>query len=232
MAKQPMEFRTPNYTSSKELKNPMNRLDSQYDKMLGDARRNSFIWMIIAFILGLSLLLINITVKNALTYVDEHSKSPMIIALQPWGESVYMGDAASYSYDTMNIPEIARQWHVRDFLNMMRSISSDSQILKNNRDTIYSYLLSSCEAKVTDNFRKIKIGEKTVTLYIESLIKVSDNSYQLDWIETTIGKDAGKRRYRGVFTIEFRTPTQKQKEAGNYLGIFTKDFDFAEITGE
>lgn len=226
-----MKHRVKTYTPDPTKGNEFNKLGKQYDSLIGEERREKHIWRCISFFLILYVLA---SIFGWLYAINLPKSVPMVISVAPWGEAVNMGDISKYSYGTIEVSEAARQWQVRDFITKLRTISSDSKILYDNVTVVFSMITKSVESKVKDQFRNPDVfslvGKKTITLTFESIIRVSDTSYQVDWIERTTGENAGQKRYRGVFTIELLQPS-KSHEITNPLGIYIRDYDITEITG-
>jgi len=212
-----------------QAKNPMNRLDMKYDHLLTSERLQKKVWMLIA-LGGMCYVIASLFLFK---YAIELPKSiPMVIEVSSWGEAKNMGDLSHYSYDTLYVPESARKWQVKDFIKKLRTISADRDIVYENVTNIFSMITSKCAQQVKYDLKNPDIfsfiGKKTISISFESIIKVSDDSYQVDWNEKTIGSNAGNRRYRGIFTISLLNPSEKQAEI-NPLGIYINAYDITEI---
>lgn len=225
-----MKHRTQSYLPDSTEKHPMNRLDKQYDRMIGSERNKTrflalIVLILLVYIIG-SLFLFRYAIKLP-------KSIPMVIEVAPWGEAINVGDISKYSYGTIEVPETHRQWQVKEFIRRLRSLSTDPQILYDNVSSLFYMITTSAEAKVKYDVRNpdvfALVGKKTVTVMIESIIKASAKTYQVDWIETAQGENAGKRRYRGLFTIELLEPSAKQAEK-NPLGVYISAYDISEIT--
>jgi type IV secretion system protein VirB5 len=73
------------------------------------------------------------------------------------------------------------------------------------------------------------IGYKKRVVTIESTIRVSGNTFQVDFIETVTGRDAGTKRYRALVTTTRKTPPKKAEKL-NPLGIYIEEYNLTEIT--
>ena len=77
-----------------------------------------------------------------------------------------------------------------------------------------------------------KVGQVIRTVDVESIIKLSQKSYQIDFVVTEqerSGKVKGRTRMRGVLEIEFLTPAAEDMEK-NPLGIYISNFDFTVVS--
>lgn len=224
-----MDYKNSTFVPSTKTTNPMNRRDSMFDQLIGKEQREKIIWMIIA-IFGLIYALCSFLLyKHA---IDLPKAIPMVIEVSSWGEARNLGDVSNYSYDSISVSDKARKWQVNRFITNLRSISSDVEIVKSNISDIYTMITTACEQKVREQFTSPDIytlvGKKKVVVTIETIIQVSENSYQIDWFESCTGKEVSNKRYRGVVTIALLTPSAKQSEK-NPLGIYVTDYNIVEI---
>lgn len=224
-----MDYKNSTFVPSAKTKNPMNSRDSMFDQLLGKEKREKIIWMIIA-IFGLIYALCSFLLyKHA---IDLPKAIPMVIEVSSWGEARNLGDVSNYSYNSISVSDKAKKWQINQFITDLRSISSDVEIVKSNIADIYTMITTACEQKVRDQFTSPDIytlvGKKKVVVTIETIIQVSENSYQIDWYENCTGKEVSNKRYRGVVTIALLTPSAKQSEK-NPLGIYITDYNIVEI---
>lgn len=224
-----MNHKTQSYLPDSTERHPMNRLDRQYDRIIGSERTKSVVLTVIVCILLVYVIGSLFLYRDA---IKMPKAVPMVIEVAPWGEAINVGDISKYSYGTLEVPETSREWQVKEFVRKLRSLSSDPQVLYENISSLFSMITTSAEAKVKYDVRNpdvfALVGRKTVTVMFESIIKASAKTYQVDWIETTQGENSGKRHYRGLFTIELLEPSAKQAEK-NPLGIYISAYDIAEI---
>lgn len=224
-----MEHNTNTFEPTYPDKNPMNRLDREYDHMIGYERKRGNFFMALSLVLMIYIPLSLLLYRKA---INMPKSIPLVIEVQPWGEAKNMGSLSDYSYGTMKVSENARIWQVKDFVKKLRTVSSDPQVVYDNIEQVFSMITNSVADKVREDVRNpdifAMVGKTNRNVIIESTIKVSETSYQVDWIEKTSGEKMGRTRYRGVFTITLLEPNEKQA-AVNPLGIFIKDYDMTEI---
>lgn len=218
------------YQPEVSIQNPFNLQDKIYGELLGEERRDKIVWRIIAVF----LLLCVPAAIGALVYTSQLPKTvPVYIAVLPWGEAQYIGDVSTFSYKNMQIPTESVIWQVHDFLYKFRTIPNDSDVLYKNVDHLYSIVTKNCEAKMTAELRTndpfAQVGRQKRFITVESTLRLSTNSWQVDWIETASGIQSGTKRMRGVFTTALLEPPEK-KRVINPLGIYIDDYDFTEIS--
>jgi type IV secretion system protein VirB5 len=213
------------------VSNPFQRQDAVYADLLANAEISKKKWRMTAFISQL----LNIAAIGLLLYaVSLRKYIPVIVTVSPWGEAQYAGDASGLSYQNARIPDIAIQYQIRDFLVKLRSISSDSDVLYNNITDCYTKVTTACAAKMTAELRSAdpfsEVGRIKRSLTVETILRLSEHTWQVDWVETSASSTTTARRYRGVFTIALLEPPAKQRMQ-NPLGIYIDTYDITEIQG-
>jgi type IV secretion system protein VirB5 len=211
------------------VENPFKRQEKVYGDLLADERKGKNSWRKAAFISqGFVLLCIAV-----IWYAFSLPKTvPLIITVAPWGEAEYRGNVSGLTYQNAQIPEIAIQYQIREFVTELRGISNDSEILYQNITRCYARVTEKCTRKMTTELREedpfSSVGKTKRAVTIESVLRLSTHTWQADWIESSSGTNAGNKRMRGVFTIELLEPSAKQRTL-NPLGIYVDDYDFTEI---
>jgi type IV secretion system protein VirB5 len=209
--------------------NPFDRAEKAYGDLLANERKGKNRWRVTAFISQGIVVLCVFILWYAVTLPET---VPLIITVAPWGEAEYRGNVSGPTYKSAEIPEIAIQYQVREFVTEMRSISSDSEILYQNITRCYARVTEKCGRKMTAALREEDpfslVGKEKRTVTIESILRLSTHTWQVDWIENTSGTNGGNRRMRGVFTVELLEPSAKQRTL-NPLGIYVDDYDYTAI---
>jgi type IV secretion system protein VirB5 len=209
--------------------NPFERGEKAYGDLLENERKGKRRWQAAAYILlGCVVLSIGIS-----WYAATLPKTvPLIITVAPWGEAEYRGEATGLSYQNAQIPEIAIQYQVREFVTELRGISSDSEILYQNITRCYARVTEKCNRKMTASLREEDpfslVGKTRRVITIETVLRLSTHTWQVDWIESSSGSTTMTHRMRGVFTVELLEPAGRQRVL-NPLGIYIDDYDFTEI---
>jgi type IV secretion system protein VirB5 len=182
-------------------------------------------------------LVINFLCIIGMFYVGTLPKSiPMVIQVQPWGEAQYLGDVSEYSYGKVPIEEKSIEFYLRYFVNNMYSLSTDPEVVMQNWRTAFSFISTSGYPQLEQLFRELKplesVGTTRSIVEIESFIKITKNTYQIDWFvlssEGSGSFATGGKRMRGIFTIIFAQPP-KEKEKVNPLGIYVDSFNVVEL---
>lgn len=212
----------------KETKSP---LEIYEEFCLKDARRERrfriFAWTsCIGFILSL---LINLYAVNLPKQV------PLVITVSDWGEAKYVGNISRLNYQGLKVPEIAIEYQIRKFVSNFYELPSDAAVLKKNLRDCYASCNAASAEKLSNNLKKDNplknVGKAFRIVEIETVLRLSDTSYQADFVindkDRTDAK-VRKRRYRGIISIKLLEPA-KEDMILNPLGIYVTDFDFKEI---
>lgn len=212
----------------KETKSP---LEIYEEFCRNDARRERrfriFAWTSCGgFILSL---LLNVYAVNLPKQV------PLVITVSDWGEARYVGNISRLNYQGLKIPEIAIEYQIRKFVSNYYEIPSDSAVLKKNLRDCYASCDSASAEKLSNMLRQDNplknVGKAFRTVDIETVLKLSESSYQADFVISDKDRTASrvrKRRFRGIISIKLLEPA-KEDMILNPLGIYVTDFDFKEI---
>ncbi len=160
---------------------------------------------------------------------------PLVITVSDWGEAKYVGNISRLNYQGLKVPAIAIEYQIRKFVSNFFEIPGDSAVLKKNLRDCYASVDSATAEKLSNILREDNplknVGKTFRTIEIESVLKLTDSSYQADFVISDKDKAqsrVNKRRYRGIITIKLLEPA-KDDMILNPLGIYITDFEFKEI---
>lgn len=204
----------------------------EYDRIIGLQNKENRTWRIIAVaslsFLFLSLLLLLYAIKLPKTI-------PMVITVSEYGEAKYVGNVSKLSYSNMKVPDIAIQYQIKRFVTNMNTITSDAQVMKQNIRDCYNMLSGDAGLKLSNILKNDnpfdKFGDIKQSILLESILQLSPQSYQVDYIQSKItmtGVVTDRTRYRGIISIALLEPPE-DKKIENPLGIYISDFDFTKV---
>lgn len=204
----------------------------EYDRIIGLQNKENKTWRIIAIaslsFLFLSLLLLLYAIKLPKTI-------PMVITVSEYGEAKYVGNVSKMSYSNMKIPDIAIQYQIKRFVTNMNTITSDAQVMRQNIRDCYNMLSGDAGLKLSNILKNDnpfdKFGDIKQSILLESILQLSPQSYQVDYIQSKItmtGVVTDRTRYRGIISIALLEPPE-DKKIENPLGIYISDFDFTKV---
>jgi type IV secretion system protein VirB5 len=174
---------------------------------------------------AISLALFNVSISR-------QQKIPILLNVMPSGEAAYLGEVREAG--EIRVPEAAIFYQLRKFITNYRSISIDYQVLFNNIKECYSMISGSYEpifTRVLDANNPFPLlGRVRRGVEIESILRITGDSYQVDWIETSIegGNTPASRKMRALLTVRIIPPDPSFIKT-NPLGIFIEAFEWTEL---
>ena len=217
-----------NWTLEKSKTTPLD----QYIHFVNTEKRQTLFWKYSAIISFVCL----VAALAVLMYAVNLPKAfPLVITVSDWGEAKYVGEVSNYSYNGIKVPEIAINYQLRKFIINRFSIPYDPHILRSNLKDCYSALTRESAAKLSSELKADnpmqQYGKKIVTVEIETVLKLSTQSYQVDFFIITAdrrGQINERMRMRGILAIQLMEPP-KEDQVLNPLGIYITNFDFTQI---
>src|SRR3546814_30106 len=82
-------------------------------------------------------------------------------------------------------------------------------------------------ARTSDPFADV--GTRTVLVQVTSVVRASDRSFQVKWIETAFerGSPAGTSHWTAILTVELRSPKAADTLRKNPLGLYVDAIDWS-----
>ncbi|MDR1389507.1 MAG: type IV secretion system protein [Treponema sp.] len=202
--------------------------DRAYGDILADKMKEMKWWR---GIVGCGILILSVLNLFYFIYAVSLQKTvPVLVNVMPSGESSYLGEVRQSG--SFAAPEAAILYQARKFITNLRSVSTDSQVLYNNIDECYAMITGSYEPVMTRMLRASSpfdlVGKTRRTVEIESALRVTGSSYQIDWTETSIEANTSPKaqKMRALVTVKI-LPVDGAAMRRNPLGIFV---DNCEIT--
>jgi type IV secretion system protein VirB5 len=213
--------------------NPFGKAAHTYADIIEDTRREKRRWQNVGLF---SLVFFISSFYVMYRAVNLQQTVPVLITLSEWGEASYKGAVGIEGNKLKEVPEIAIQYQARDFITKLRTIPLDGEILYRDIGRCYEMVTSVCEKKMTGELRNDdpfgQVGKIKRNITIESVLKLSNATYQIDWIESSGAPNSTPVRYRvrGVVTVELLLPPE-EKRINNPLGIYIADYDMTVLNG-
>ncbi len=213
---------------------PFNSNLKEFDEFVGESRRRERAWRRVTVVL-LAFLLVSVL---GWLYVSSLPKAvPYVVEVQPWGESKYVGGAEQAQGGVINISDATWRYYLRKFIEYTRQISPDRQVTLSNLSEAYAMVTQTGSGVLTNMIKSedafAKIGGSHREVNLETLIKVTGQSWQADWVEVVLdatGEQRSSTRKRGIYTVLQGQPDERQLKS-NPLGIFVNSFQIQDIEG-
>ncbi|MGK2909630.1 MAG: conjugal transfer protein TrbF [Sphingobium sp.] len=211
---------------------PYQRAAQVWDDRIGSARVQARNWRLAAFVsLGLTGGL-----SAALVWQSMQSRVvPYVVEVDRLGEARSVSEVAANYRPTD--PQVA--WHLARFITNVRSASLDPVLMRRGWLEAYDFATRRGAqflgeyARTNDPFARV--GERTVSVQVTSVVRASDSSFQVKWTETAYerGVKAGTSRWTAILTTVTKTPVNADTLRKNPLGIYVDAIDWSrELDGE
>jgi len=205
---------------------PYQRAGQLWDERIGSARVQARNWRLMAF----GCLAMAGAVSGGLLWQSTRSRIvPYVVEVDRLGEARAVTQA-DRDYRPTD-PQIA--WHLAKLIADIRSISLDPVLTRKNWLGAYDFATRrgaqflSDYARAADPFARI--GERTVSVQVTSVVRASDRSFQVKWTESAFerGAPAGSSRWTAILTIVQRPPATTEILRRNPLGIYVDAIDWS-----
>ena len=222
-------FRRPTvrYGASPPPETPYQRAGQVWDDRIGSARVQAKNWRLAFFgMLGFSGLL-----AAGLVWQSERGTvTPWVVQVDRLGQAQAISPAVADYRPTD--PQIA--WHLARFIEEVRSIPADPVVLRRNWLEAYDYVTDKGALALNDYARTAdpfaQIGKAQVSVEISSVIRASDNSFRVAWVERRYVDQAlaSTERWSAILTIALQTPTDADRLKKNPLGVYVHALNWSK----
>jgi type IV secretion system protein VirB5 len=203
---------------------------------MGSAIAQAKNWRLAAF--G-SLALVGLSFGGLVILGMQPKAVPHIIEVDHLGAAVYRGPVSQAADQAPS--ESAIKYELRRFLEDTRTLSSDLLVLKRNWIDAYTIVTAhagntlSAYVQSPDNDPVRRSQEQRVAIEVLSSVRISAESWQVDWRETTYDKNGNPSGPPAVWRAMFRLiavkPKGEEDMAKNPLGLFIDEFHWDRVQG-
>lgn len=191
---------------------------------------------LLRFVVIISVLSFLLSIAISIYAVNRPKSIPVLVTMNDFGETRYIGEVSGKNYQNYTVPEIAIQYQIKDFVSLYNTLSTDGTIMKKSVDKIYHMLTATTASKYTSLIRENNpfedFGDFTKEVFFDTEpLKLSNNVYQLDYTIVTrqLTGEIYKQNYmRAVISVNLMQPSQEDVKE-NPLGIYITNFDFQSI---
>ena len=183
-----------------------------------------------------SFVMLIISIGVSIWAVSLPKSVPCVITVSDFGQANYVGPVTKLSYAGLKVPQVAIDYQLTQFVTKRFAVPADGAVLRQNLTDVFRMLTSTTSSKLAEEFKsgddpRDKFGKSLVTVEVQTILKLSENSYQVDFFitDTTLaGKLNYRDRMRGVLTVAMLEPSPEEQKS-NPLGIFFSGFDFTLV---
>jgi type IV secretion system protein VirB5 len=201
-----------------------------WDERIGSARVQAHHWRLMAFgCLGLALI-----AAGALVWRSGQSLvTPYVIEVERAGAVRAVGEAA-----TPYRPSDAQiAYHLAHFVSNVRALALDPVIVRQSWLEAYQYTTDQGAARLNEFARAsdpfARVGQVSIAVEVTSVVRASDNSFQVRWIERsyTRGSIASTERWTAILSIVIQPPRTEERVRQNPLGIYIAGLSWSKELG-
>ena len=224
-----MQFRrsSARYGRTPEPETPYQKAAQVWDERIGSARVQARNWRLIAF----GNLILAASLAGGLVWQSARGTVvPWVVQVDKLGEAQAVAPAIADYRPTD--PQIA--WQLAQFIQDVRSIPDDPVIVRQDWLHAYDFTTNQGSAALNDYARAndpfAQIGKVQVAVSISSVIRASDNSFQVAWVEQRYQDDSlvSTDRWTAILTIVLIPPTDATRLLKNPLGVYVDAINWSK----
>jgi len=210
---------------------PFRRARQEWDNRIGSAVVQAKNWRL-AFFMACSGLLLSL---GGSIYISTLPRQiPFIIEVDRDGPALVRGEIGSEA--TRFTPtDLQVRHYVRTFVSAVRRVSTDAAVVKRDQTQAYSLVSERAHDQLRGYFRTVgdpvkRASAGAIQVEIPSAIKVTDSTWQLDWIERhwePQRAEPKETRWRGLFRVQLRPPTAVDPD--NPIGLYIDEFHWDQV---
>lgn len=205
---------------------PYQKAAQVWDERIGSARVQARNWRVMA----LGGLALSTGLSCGLLWQSMQSRVvPYVVEVDRLGEPRAL-EPAEKNF-TPTDPQIS--WHLSRFITDVRSVSLDPVLMRQQWLSAYDFVTAR-GAKFLDDYARTSnpfadVGTKTVAIQVTSVVRASDSSFQVKWVESDFehGSFVGNGRWTAILTVITRPPASADALRKNPLGLFVDAIDWS-----
>jgi len=198
-----------------------------WDERIGSARAQAHNWRLMA----LGSLVLSLLLAGLLLWIGRSASFvPYIVEVDPKGGTRAVGPAAEAYKPT----DAQIAFHLARFVDNVRSLSIDPVVVRQNWLRAYDFVTDRAAVTLNeyarDNDPFAKVGRETVAVEVASVVRASESSFQVRWLERIFEGGALKetKRLTGLFSIVITPPRTLEAVRKNPLGIYVHTFNWSQ----
>lgn len=216
-----MIFRRPQlrYSQTPAPITPYQAAAQVWDDRIGSARVQARNWRLMAFgSLGLALITSGALVWRA----GQSLVTPYVIEVDQAGAVRAVGEAATPYRPT----DAQIAFHLAHFIANVRTLALDPVIVRQSWLEAYQYTTDQGAATLNDFARSndpfARIGQLSIAVEITSVVRASESSFQVRWIERSYshGSLSTTERWTAILSLVLQAPRTEDRVRKNPLGIY------------
>ena len=215
------------YGRTPQPETPYQRAGQLWDERIGSARVQARNWRLMAFG-GLAL---TAGMSAALAWQSAQSRvTPYVVEVDRLGEARAVTEA-DRNYRPTD-PQVA--WHLAKFIENVRTVSLDPVLMRRNWLSGYDFATQRGAVFLSDYARSANpfadLGDRAVSVEVTSVVRASDRSFQVKWLETRFERGAvtGQSHWTAILTVVIKSPANAEVLRKNPLGVYVDAIDWSK----
>lgn len=231
------------YSQGSELQTEwgMDSVLKEYDGLLSKAYAECAAWRIVG-IVAIAVICFCVVI------IGFNSTKPktdlVVIGVNDIGETKYYGVVKGKNFDTYGYKDDVLKHNIELFVKNRYQISTDNDLMYENFRTCLFYLDANRRKSFINTINEedpfSSVGKYKRNAIVDTKIKLSDNSWQVEWYVNTsemTGNRNYTEHYRGIFSFKSVSSDQYMKlteEEKNYnpSGYYITDYQIEKIKVE
>lgn len=215
------------YGKTPEPVTPYQRAAQVWDDRIGSARVQARNWRLMA----LGGLVLSSGLSGGLLWQSAQSRVvPFVVEVDRLGEPRAIAQAIE-GYQPTD-PQIA--WHLAHFVGDVRTISLDPVLMRANWLGAFDFVTPRAARFLGDYARSAdpfgQVGNRTVSVQVTSVVRASDRSFQVKWLESDFerGNLARTSHWTAMMSVILRPPSSAEVLRKNPLGLYVDSIDWSQ----
>ena len=215
------------YGTTPEPVTPYQKAAQVWDERIGSSRVQARNWRLMA----LGGLMLSTGLSAGLVWQSLQSRVvPFVVEVDRLGEPRAL-QPADKDYQPTD-PQIA--WHLAHFISDVRTISMDPVLMRANWLSAYNFVTPRGARFLGDYARSAdpfgEVGTRTVSIQVTSVVRASDRSFQIKWIESDYerGNLASTGHWTAMISVLIRPPASAEVLRKNPLGLYVDAIDWSQ----
>jgi type IV secretion system protein TrbF len=206
---------------------PYQKAAQVWDERIGTARVQAANWRLLA----LGSLAVSLMMAAILLWLGRAGATvPYIVEIDSQGSARPVGHAV----ETYKPSDAHIAFHLARFVEHVRALSIDPVVVRQNWLKAYDAVTDRAAIALNEHAREhdpfAKVGRETVAIEVTSVVRASDTSFQVRWLERSFEGGAPKatNRLTGIFSIVVVPPRTAELVRKNPLGIYVHAFNWSQ----
>jgi type IV secretion system protein TrbF len=219
------------YSETPLPETPYQKAREVWDERLGSAHAQAANWRMAAF--G-SIVITVISVGGLIWQSNRSIVTPYVVEVDAQGSVRAIGLAIE-AYEPADA-QIA--YSLVNFIRNVRSVSIDPVIVRENWLKAYDFATDRGATALNDYAREhdpfTDIGRRSVNVDVTSVVRASDDSFEIRWSEKTYasGQFEKLERFTAHLTIVIAPPRNEEALHKNPLGLYVHGINWSKDLGE